>query len=309
MFCLGEKSIYFCGVKTYMKETTNTGLIDIILDGGVLADEAMYHLLYHRLNHQLKQRFEVYEHWLLDDFEDVVDDFFFYLRDGKEGHDQQTYQSLQGIEKRGSFESWVLNTFRNYLSVRAAKEGHITHMELPTESVADIDANASVLTDEQKLSIASDLLAYAHQKLSLRDGFIFLRAMLTMLNKQKAMPNEEVAKALGMTDVSYRVTVHRMKCNLAQYRSDLLRGEHFQLDEKHQQMAKRIYDDFLHLYPTLLGYYCQAIDSLPCADAVKQLRQNHCLTTGDMMHEAEPFYSTTISIAAFWNKLNKFLIF
>ena len=308
MFCLSEKSIYFCGVKTYMKETTNTGLIDIILDGGVLADEAMYHLLYHRLNHQLKQRFEVYEHRLLDDFEDVVDDFFFYLRDGKEGDDQQTYQSLQGIEKRGSFESWMLNTFRNYLSVRAAKEGQAFHMELPKESVVDTDASSSILTDEQKLSIASDLLAYAHQKLSLRDGFIFLRAMLTMLNKQKAMPNEEVAKALGMTDVSYRVTVHRMKCNLAQYRSDLLRGEHFQLDEKHQQMAKRIYDDFLHLYPTLLGYYCQAIDSLPCADAVKQLRQNHCLTTGDMMHEAEPFYSTTISIAAFWNKLNRFLI-
>lgn len=291
-----------------MKETTNTGLIDIILDGGELADEAMYHLLHHRLNHQLKQRFEVYEQRLLDDFEDVVDDFFFYLRDGKEGHDQRTYQSLQSIEKQGSFESWVLNTFRNYLSVRAAKEGLITHKELPTESVADIDANASVLTDEQKLSIASDLLAYAHQKLSLRDGFIFLRAMLTMLNKQKAMPNEDVAKALGMTDVSYRVTVHRMKCNLAQYRSELLRGEHFQLDEKHQQMARRIYDDFLHLYPTLLGYYCQAIDQLPCADAVKQLRQNHYLTTGDMMHEAAPSYSTTITITAFWNKLNRFLI-
>lgn len=290
-----------------MKETTNTGLIDLILDGGVLADEAMYHLLHHRLNHQLRQRFEVYEHRLLDDFEDVVDDFFFYLRDGKEGDDQRTYQSLQGIVQRGSFESWMLNTFRNYLSVRAAKEDLITHMELPTESVADIDANASVLTDEQKLSVASDLLAYAHQKLSSRDGFIFLRAMLTMLNKQKALPNEAMAKALGMTDVSYRVTVHRMKCNLAQYRSDLLRGEHFHLDEKHQQMAKRIYDDFLHLYPTLLGYYCQAIDSLPCADAVKQLRQNHYLTTGDMMHEAESPYST-LSVEAFWNMLNRFLI-
>ena len=291
-----------------MKETTNTGLIDIILDGGVLADEAMYHLLHHRLNHQLKQRFEVYEHQLLDDFEDVVDDFFFYLRDGKEGDDQRTYQSLRGIEKRESFESWILNTFRNYLSVRATKEGRVTHTEPLAESVADVKTFSSELTDEQKLSVASILIAYAHQKLSLRDGFIFLRAMLTMLNKQKALPNEAMAKALGMTDVSYRVTVHRMKCNLAQYRSELLRGEHFQLDEKHQQMARRIYDDFLHLYPTLLGYYCQAIDSLPCADAVKQLRQNHFLTTGNMMHEAEPFYSTTISIAAFWNKFNKFLI-
>ena len=290
-----------------MKETTNTGLIDLILDGGELADEAMYHLLHYRLNHQLRQRFEVYEHRLLDDFEDIVDDFFFYLRDGKEGNGQQTYQSLRGIEKRESFESWVLNTFRNYLSVRAAKEGQASHVELPKESTVDIEANSSMLTDEQKLSIASDLLAYAHQKLSLRDGFIFLRSMLTMLNKQKAMPNEDVAKALGMTDVSYRVTVHRMKCNLAQCRSDLLRGEHFHLDEKHQQMAKRIYDDFLHLYPTLLGYYCQAIDLLPCADAVKQLRQNHYLTTGNMMHESEPLYST-FSVEAFWNMLNRFLV-
>jgi hypothetical protein len=128
-----------------------------------------------------------------------------------------------------------------------------------------------------------------------------------MLNKQKALPNEAMAKALGMTDVSYRVTVHRMKCNLAQYRSELLRGEHFQLDEKHQQMARRIYDDFLHLYPTFLGYYSQAIDQLPCADAIKQLRQNHFLTTGNMMHESEPLYST-LSVEAFWNMLNRFLI-
>ena len=291
-----------------MMETTNTDIIGIILSGGERADELMYRMLHQHLNYQLRQRFEVYQHQLLDSFDDVIEDFFLYLREGNDGVNQSPFKVLQSINKKESFGPWILNTFRNYLSMRAAKEGPVTFMELPTKSVADIDANSSMLTDEQKLSIASDLLAYAHQKLSLRDGFIFLRAMLTMLNKQKALPNEEVAKALGMTNVSYRVTVHRMKSNLAQYRSDLLRGEHFHLDEKHQQMAKRIYDDFLHLYPTLLGYYCQAIDSLPCADAVKQLRQNHYLTTGDMMHEAEPFYSTTITIAAFWNKLNRFLL-
>ena len=284
------------------------GFMDIILKGDERADEAMYYLLHQRLYHQLKQRFEVYHHQLFDDFEDVVDDFFFYLRDGKEGGNQQTYQSLQSLEKQESFESWMLSTFRNYLSVRAAKEGLATYTELHTEGVADADANSSMLTDERKLSIASDLIAYAHQKLSLRDGFIFLRAMLTMLNKKKALPNDDVAKVLGMTDVSYRVTVHRMKNHLAKYRADLLRGESPHLDEKHQQMAKRINDDFLHLYPTLLGYYSQSIDLLPCADAVKQLRQNHYLTTGDMMHEAESSYSTTITITAFWNKINRFLI-
>ena len=268
----------------------------------------MYYLLHQRLSHQLWQRFEIYQHKLFDDFEDIVEDFFFYLRDGKKGDNQMTFQSLQSIEKRESFESWMLNTFRNYLSVRAAKEGFVTHTELSTENVAEAYVNSSMLTDEQKLSVASDLIAYAHQKLSLRDGFIFLRTMLSMLNKKKALPNDDVAKVLGMTDVSYRVTIHRIKNHLAKYRVDLLRGETPHLDEEHQQMAKRINDDFLHLYPLLMEYYCQAIDALPCADAVKQLRQNHYLTTGDMMHEADSSYSTTITITAFWNKLDRFLI-
>ncbi len=282
--------------------------IDIILnnrDGR--ADEAMYCLLHQCLSHQLRQRFEDYQHQLLDSFDDVIEDFFLYLREGNEGEKQSPYVVLRSVNKKDSFESWILNTFRNYLSVRATKEGRVTHTEPLSESVADVDAISSELTDEQKLSVASNLIAYGHQKLSSRDGFIFLRAMLTMLNKQKALPNEAMAKALGMTDVSYRVTVHRMKCNLAQYRSELLRGEHFHLDEKHQQMARRIYDDFLHLYPTLLGYYCQAIDLLPCADTVKKLRQNYYLTTGNMMHESEPLYST-LSVEAFWNMLNRFLI-
>ena len=290
-----------------MMEKTNTDIIGIILSGGERADELMYRMLHQHLNYQLRQRFEVYQHQLLDSFDDVIEDFFLYLREGNDGVNQSPFKVLQSINKKESFEPWILNTFRNYLSMRAAKEKSVTLMELPTESIVDIDANSSMLTDEQKLSIASDLLAYAHQKLSLRDGFIFLRAMLTMLNKKKALPNEAMAKALGMTDVSYRVTVHRMKCHLAKYRTDILQGKPFCLDEKHQQMAQRINEDFVHLYSTLLGYYCQAIDALPCADAVKQLRQNHYLTTGNMMHESEPLYST-LSVEAFWNMLNRFLI-
>jgi hypothetical protein len=282
--------------------------IDIILnniDGQ--ADEAMYCLLHQRLIHQLRRRFEVYQHQLLDSFEDVIEDYFLYLRVGNEGENQSPYLVLRSVNKKDSFESWILNTFRNFLSVRAVKEGRVTHMKPLAESVADVDTFSSELTDEQKLSIASNLIAYGHQKLSSRDGFIFLRAMLTMLNKQKALPNEVMAKALGMTDVSYRVTVHRMKSHLAKYRTDILQGKPFCLDEKHQQMAQRINEDFVHLYPTLLGYYCQAIDALPCADAIKQLRQNHYLTTGNMMHESEPLYST-LSVEAFWNMLNRFLI-
>ena len=268
----------------------------------------MYHLLSHRLNHQLRERYAAYHDQLFDGFEDVVDDFFLYLREGKEGDGQRSYQSLRRIEKRESFEPWILNTFRNYLSVRANKEAKVLCTELSTENVTDSDAPSSLLTNERMLTLASNLIAYAHQKLSPRDRFIFLRTLLTLLNKRQALPNESMAKALGMTDISYRVTVYRMKCHLTKYLTQLLDGECFRLDDKHQQMAQRINDDFTHLYPTLLGYYGQAIDSLTCSEAVKQLRQEYYLTTGNMMHEPEPSYVTTLSIEAFWNKLNRFLI-
>lgn len=291
-----------------MKETSNTDFVDIILSGGEGADEAMYRLLHHRLNPLLRQRFEVYHNQLFDDFDDVIEDFFLYLREGKEGNNQQIYQSLRRIEKRESFESWILNTFRNYLSGRAYKESKVLCTELSTDNVIDSDASSSLLTDERMLIVASNLIAYAHQEFFPRDRFIFLRTLLTLLNKRQALPNESMAKALGMTDISYRVTVYRMKCHLAKYLTQLLEGECFRLDDKHQQMAKQINDDFTHLYPTLLGYYSQAIDSLTCSEAVKQLRQEYYLTTGNMMHEDELSYSTTLSVEAFWNTLNRFLI-
>ena len=166
------------------------------------------------------------------------------------------------------------------------------------------------MTDEQKLTIASQLIAYAHQVFYPRGRFIFLRSLLTMLNKQKALPNEEVAIALGMTHISYRVTLYRTKGNLARFRNRLLQGDHLHLDNRHQQMARQLNDDFTHLYPTLLTYYTETIDTLKCADAIRQLRQRHYEETGIMAHEPSTDESPIrTSITAFWNKLNRILIY
>ena len=90
--------------------------VDIIIEGGERGDEAMYYLLHERLERQLKGRYEKYRHQLLDDFEDVVEDFFLYLRDGNfhpsnhlgqgdNGWSNVTYPSLRHIRKKESFES------------------------------------------------------------------------------------------------------------------------------------------------------------------------------------------------------------
>ena len=129
-----------------------------------------------------------------------------------------------------------------------------------------------------------------------------------MLNKQQALPNVEMAKALGMTDLAYRVSVHRMKCRLTKYRTLLMRGKGLLLDEPHRQMAQRINDDFTHLYPTLMLYYGQTLDTLNQAEAVKQLRQEFLAATGNMLHEAETLYAIAPSIASFWTRLSRFLV-
>ena len=282
-------------------------IIDIILAADRRADEAMYYLLHERLNKQLRGKFEVYENQLLDGFEDVLEDFFLYLREGKDGRSRTPYSSLYRIRKRDSFEAWMVSTFRNYITVRAAAESQMTAMGLSAERLSDTDAPASILTDERKLAVASHLIAYAHQVFYPRSRFIFLRSLLTMLNKQHALPNDEMAHALSMTDISYRVSAHRMKCLLARYRTLLLQGEHLPLDVPHQQMAGRINDDFTHLYPTLMLYYGQSLETLSRADAVKRLRQEYLAATGNMLHEAETPYSLAPSISAFWTRLERFL--
>ncbi len=275
--------------------------LDTILAGGDRADEAMYFLLHQRRVGLLRNKHMPFRRQLLDGFDDVLEDFFLYLREEKEG---VPYPSLHTIKKREAFESWIINTFRNYLSLRAAKEGRLAYAALSTEPSSDGISEGSAITDERKLAVASHLIAYAHQAFSPRDAFILLRTLLTLLNRKQAMPTVEMAQALGMSPIAYRVTVHRMKRNLADIRSRLLRGENLPLDSNHRLMAGHINDDFAHLYPTLYAYYTRSIDMLPTSATINQLRQHYLDTTGQSLHEVEMPYSLAPSIGAFWTMLS-----
>ena len=279
--------------------------VDIILDGGEKGDEAMYYLLHQRLESQLRERYEVCRNQLMDDFEDVVEDFFLYLREGKTGWSKTPYLSLRRIRKKESFETWLLNTFRNYLTIRVEKEDNRTTRLSDNQNIRTSE-NPDSLTDERKLAIASTLIAYAHQTFFPRDRFIFLRTLLTILNKQQALPNDEMARALGMSDIAYRVTVHRLKGKLSFFRTRLLRNEDLPLDDLHRQMAQHINDDFARLYPTIGKFYLLSIDELKRADAVKRLRQEYYDSTGQMLHESEAVYSIAPTISSFWTRLSRF---
>jgi hypothetical protein len=188
---------------------------------------------------------------------------------------------------------------------RAEEEGQLYVTDCYPDNLT-ATSQQSLLADEQQLAVASQLIAYAHQVFYPRGRFIFLRSLLSLLNKQHAMPDIEMAEALGMTHLAYRVTVHRMKQNLAKFRSRLLRGEMLRLDDVHRQMAADINDHFEQLYPTLFGYYLEAIETLKQHSEVTSLRQQYLNATGFSMHESSPAIAVTIK--ALWNKLSRWLI-
>ncbi len=282
--------------------------VEIILKGD---DEAMYYLLHERLNHQLQARYEAYNNHLLDDYEDVIDDFFLYLRESG----RYPYQALQRIKKKEAFETWLLNTFRNYLSNRAEVEGRVFSSQGNCEAhwmQGNCEAHLPIMgeggiCDDEKINVVSLLIAYAHQVFYPRGRFIFLRSLLTMLNKQRAVPNKEMAKALDMSDLAYRVAVYRMKQNVRHFRERLLKGETLRLDDEHQQMADSINCDFIHLYPTLFRIYMECIDTLKTSTAVKNLRQQYLEERGFVVHEPDADSPIRVRIPAFWEKLNRWI--
>lgn len=272
--------------------------LDVILADDHRADEAMYFLLHQRLVGSLRDRYHSFHRQLHDGFDDVVEDFFLYLRG--EGS-AVLYPSLRTIKNHDAFETWILNTFRNYLGVRAAKEGRLAYTALTADPAADNERSQP--TDEQKLSLASHIIAYAHQSLSPRDRFLLLRILLSLLNRQQALPNEKMAEALGMSNVAYRVSIHRVKHRLATIRTCLLHGEDLPLDGIHCQMSTQINNDFSHLYPTLFAYYIQSINALQMSQSVNQLRQDYLDATGQSLHESDIQYSIAPSVHTFWNML------
>ena len=270
--------------------------VEMILNGD---DEAMYYLLHDRLNHQLQERYDAYQHHLYDNFEDIIDDFFLYLRE----NGSYPYESLKRIKNIDSFESWLLNTFRNYLSNRAESE----EKPLNISNVDNALDNTELpeLSYEQKLNIISHLIAYAHQVSYPRVRFIFLRSLLTILNKKRAVPNKEMAEALDMSPLSYRVAVYRMKQNVTIFRQRLLKGEKLRLDAEHNDMAEQINNNFDHLYPILFRLYTECIDALKTSTAVKHLRQQYREERGYAVHE--PASDNHIAAPLFWQLFNHWL--
>lgn len=272
-------------------------LLDIIILQTEMSDEAMWYLLHERMKPALMLKYQKYRDGLCDDYEDLLGDFFFYLREGRE-----TYMPLRTIKNQEAFDKWLVSTWNNFLNSRLTKN---VVDDIDTIDVADNDEDE--LTDERKIEIASQLIAYCDQVFPPRGRFVFLRTLLTLLDKQNALPEKEIAEALGMTDVGYRVTNHRMKSDARQFMERLLNEEALALDEKHLRMSERIYDGFNELYGVLMSSYEDVLTTMNQRDKVMALRIANARSDGMMLHEEEA-KDYQMGIRPFWNRLKRVLI-
>jgi len=276
-------------------------LLDVILQGDQQSDETMYYLLQDRLYNKLQDKFDKFPNKNSCDFSDALNDFFLYLREGN-GTSHLPYSALHTIRNKGSFEIWIISTFRNFLNKKYSGKGQ----EWMNEDDVISAENSELLEKEELITKASLLIAYSHQTLPPRNQFLLLRTLLTLLNKDNALPDKEMAEAMGMSYILYRVTSHRIMQNIKKLMKRIESGDTLSLDDFHVNMAESINKDFDTLYTTLMRYYGSTLSVLDNEGSISKLRKRYYESTGFMLHEDIARYGS-LSIYGFYNKLNNYV--
>jgi len=213
------------------------------------------------------------------EFQDTIEDFFLYLYDGSNWIYNKPFSLLESIDNKDSLFKWIAVTYRNFLLKKLDEE-----IKVKT-ACEHVDCDEPECHDEKKIRNLSTAIAYADQKYLSRSRFVMYRLLLTFLNKNLAIPHDEMAQAVDMQPVAYRVSTKRVKDHILAYIKCLEQGSKLELDVEHRQMRDTIATNFDSLYSTLYSYYDKAINQLPTAEAVKKLRLGYNYNNKYVFHE------------------------
>jgi len=217
------------------------------------------------------------------EFQDSIDDFFLYVHDGTKWIYNKPFYMLESIENKDSLFKWMSMTYRNFMLRKL-------NNEIRVKSACERYGCEEIENHDDNIRNLSTAIAYADQKAQSRNRFVMYRLLLTFLNRSLAIPQEEMAQAIDMHPVAYRVSTKRVKDNILYYVKCLEQGLKLELDVEHKLMRDTILTNFDSLYSTLSNYYDEAINQLPNAEAVKRLRFGHRYSENNVFHEDEASY-------------------
>ena len=258
--------------------------------------EATYYLLKKRLERALSKVYDMHGFGLSDDFEDTIDEFFLYL-----------YDRNLSIQDKRTFFSWTVATYRHFLINSAKKE--MRKKALMEQVRLSPKGEECGLSNETMVLFLASAIAYADQRFTPRNRFVFYRMLLSFLDHSKAIPQAAMAQALDMTPVTYRVSTKRQKDRFLEYILMQESGATLDLDDDHGLMRDRIVDAFERLYELLMEYYDKSLEAIPNAQAIQSLRKDYSNDDG-MMHEGMPMYGyvSNMDISILYPKIKRYLV-
>lgn len=263
---------------------------DVIIERNGQSAEAAYYLLKKRLLFVLKHLYEEYGFCLMEEFEDTIDDFFLYLHDGSDPDKEEPFSMLEGVNNKKAFFSWVLSTYRIFLLNKSKEENRkgiwLEHLRVV------MGEDEKHLSEETMTHFLATAIAYADQVFVPRNRFIFYRMILSFLDHSMAIPQEDMARALEMHPVTYRVCTKRQKDRFLGFILLQETGKLLELDRDHCAMRDTIVSRSEHLYEVLIEYYDQALMQLPTALQINNLRYLFSNGSAMMMHDYEAYYTS-----------------
>ena len=110
-----------------------------------------------------------------------------------------------------------------------------------------------------------------------------MRMILTYLDRDRALPQKDVALVLGLSHVYYRVLCNRVKAFALQVKGRILGGERLPLRMNALEMRDRLDADFGGWYDLLSSYYAETIAQFTQAEEINTLRYSYVTDSPDML--------------------------
>ena len=263
--------------------------------------EAVYYLLERRLHRALHRVFELHGFGLNDDFEDSIDEFFLYLYEGN-SDGGKPFAIIDSILNKEAFFGWTVSTYRNFLMNKAKEE--IKRRAIREQTQWMTEGEGTGLDKETMIDYMASAIAYADQCFMPSNLFIFYRSLLSLLDHGRAIPQEEMAEAMKLHPVTYRVRCKRQRDCFQGFILSQETGHHLDLDRRHELMRLCIEEEFNRLYDLLIGYYNQVLEQLPDKSAIRALRLKYHQEKGVMMHEETGYgYRYHMEVESFYRAL------
>lgn len=264
------------------------------------SEEAVYYLLQRRLRRALQRLFKLHGFGLSDDFDDTIDDFYLYLYEGN--GDGTPFSIFCSIQNKEAFFGWVVATYRHFLLNKAKVEIERNAMLQAVQVMNTGDGKG--LSEDSMIRYLATAIAYADQRFKPCNLFILYRSILNLLDHGRTIPQDQMAEAMQLHPVTYRVRSKRQRDIFRKFILMLEAGQHLELDRRHELMRLCIEEDFHRLYDLLIGYYNQVLEQLPAKDAIRALRLHYFREKGMMMHENSGYgYRFSMNLKEFYSAL------